>query len=317
MSRLGTNVGNTYQAGSTGINTTQFQSFLGTGYYDAPSGDSGGGVYNEYGLRTLGGNGEVRDYFGFSGFGSSANARGGTAYMVIRPKDGFTSGTRALMGTGYNFGATTSTGALRLYSSGGAGNPLVFEAGMGEQPNRSGLYGGAVDTDINGDGDVGDWVIASTSATTSWDSDSWYFIGASWQGGQAPVLYLRELSEGSVAAIGQAAAAGGNVVAGIPSVTGNVDPGAGAFVLGAYPVDSGGGPRMRNAALAQFAYARLDNTFSSTADMAAVYESLVVAVPEPSSLAIGAVAAGLLLRRRRDAVASFDCPHVTSPARSA
>jgi hypothetical protein len=114
-------------------------------------------------------------------------------------------------------------------------------------------------------------------SSINWDSSKWYFVAASWQTGQTPVLYVRELSSEGPAASPAAAKAelskGDKFVEKIPE--GHNDyPFVRPFAIGARWTDTGGAQGTFDGAGARIAWFRLDNVYSSDKDIATVFESL-------------------------------------------
>lgn len=183
-------------------------------------------------------NASYRAYLGFAGLGSGS--RGGTVYLVVSPRD-WSSGTLPLFGTGH------------------LGGQVLL-----------GLHNGRLRLT------VGPWGSGATRATATveqaWEADTWYFIAASWSGGQPPVLYVRAL--GSEGVKGAPAPELGTADGSVPDIT--EQPRYDPLVIGARWVNSGGGDSLftENGANARFAWVRIDNVFSEKEAMEAVYSSL-------------------------------------------
>ena len=301
----GTATANYYTA-STGINPAQWQAILTSGYLQTARGS-----YNtSAGLITPNNStGRYSNYMGFSGFGTGTYAsgddagkdKGGTAYVIFRP-DNATWGSsstqqRALFGVGYNIGGTTSGGAISLYQVNGA---LTLQASRGETAASG--HNSAID--FNGDGDNKDVARVEVTITPAagWDPTKWYFVAASWKTGAVPVLYLRELDPSSVAMTGTLTpeslpttydVKNTLYLASIPT---GIEPNAQPFAIGSTWYDAGGGGGPAYGLGGDVAYGRVDNVFSTTADMDAVFQSLQI--PEPATMALLGGGALMLVRRK-------------------
>ncbi len=252
-------------AGATGIGEA-WKPFLGKGYIEVSQGP-GPNHAEKHGLVTRStdgaGNGSYESYMGFPGLGSGQ--QGGTVYMVFQPTTDWRNNVRrGLFGSGQWIGQPLSTWSISLWARNGT---LMLMGGRGE----------ANAVDLNGDGDMADYVYAEAKVSQTWDPTKWYFVGASWQEGAAPVLFVREMAKDGPAAspagvAGKASEAKGNIVAKFPQGTGesNSEP----IAIGAQWVNHGNG-QTRDGGDARIAYARVENTYtSSTGKMDEVFKSL-------------------------------------------
>jgi hypothetical protein len=117
----------------------------------------------------------------------------------------------------------------------------------------------------------------------TWDKSKWYFVAASWQTGQAPVLYVRELSPdrptASPAAVKGALTEGEGFQPTIPQGI-NGFPFVRPLAIGARFNDTGGAMGTYDGAGARIAYFRLDNTYSNAEKIDAIFASLGAAAKQ-------------------------------------
>lgn len=228
----------------------KWQPCLRKGYLVAPL-SVGGKSQNQVGLRTetssdADNNAEFRDYFGFSGLGRAEKGTGGTVYLVIKPNEGWEAPARrrTLFGTGH-----TIEGVIKVV--------------VNEQK--------ALTLTVGGVSDKGRHDAVTSSLDFPWENDKWYFIGASWQEGSMPLLYVREMSaEGGPLVSPPGMTAQADSVA--PSATDSPKPDP--LVIGAYWFNTGGEWYVTDGADACIAYARIENSYSTIDDMKSVFDSL-------------------------------------------
>lgn len=252
-----------YIAGSTGLGSG-WKPFLASGYARFEKG-TGSSSDNQHGLviaetNAAAHNGQYRSFFGT---GLGAAPKGGTAYLVIRPRSDWTDSRRGLLGCGYAFGRPVSSGAFALQVDQGQ---IFWRVGRGENTTQTGHTAPVMD--LNADGDTNDYVYAESAIKQKWNPKSWYFIAVSWQEDAVPVLYVREMGDSPAnspkAVIGEATTAQGNIIATIPAKSGGprYDP----LTIGAIWNNPGSG-RTNDGAEADIAYARFDRVFSTAEEM--------------------------------------------------
>ncbi|MGI5868899.1 MAG: hypothetical protein ACOX9C_05595 [Kiritimatiellia bacterium] len=108
------------------------------------------------------------DRFGYCcGVSEQSSTIPGTLYMVVQPQSEWhlQNGRRTLFGTGH-----AGDGYIRLWHQ-----------------NKTLFYNYARKMD-------GTNYICQLTMAPVWDTNKWYFVAASWQAGQTPVLYRREMS---------------------------------------------------------------------------------------------------------------------------
>jgi hypothetical protein len=230
---------------ATGIGD-KWAPFLQAGYLDAGAGDAKEAA-NQHGLVTKNtrdekiypaGNASYRAYLGFAGLGSEG--KGGTVFLVVSPKS-WGSGSYSLFGTGH-FGGQVflsfNKGELRLVTGQGGSGKLR----------------------------------ALSTVSQEWETDSWYFVGISWSGGQDPVLYVRKMDAAGAESSPEAIV--GTATGPVPDIA--EQPHFDPLVIGARWVNTGGADSLHTmgGANARFAYARVDNVYSTKEDMEAVFLSL-------------------------------------------
>lgn len=174
----------------------------------------------------------------------------GTFYMVFRPTSSWTTGhRRTLTGTG-----GTGWTYMRLWVPQNS-STLTFDY---VRVNATAAK-------------------SQITVTPTWSSSTWYFVAISWQSGQEPLLYLREMSaqgpEASpVATLGTLTTASG-FQSTVPSGSNNM-PFVRPLAIGAYYYDPGGNAGTVDGAAAHIAYVRIDRGLSTYAQIEAVFNAL-------------------------------------------
>jgi hypothetical protein len=234
-------------AAPTGI-SQKWKPFLQTGFLDIGKG-SGEGNENQNGLTTgtkaEKAPGAYYKYMGFQGLGSGewddGSKKGGTVYLVVSPKPGGWGeypSRFGLMGTGHNI----SGGVSLLVTKDGN---LQFRVLAGSKP------------------------VATASITQQWESGKWYFIAASWREDEKPVLYVREMVPAGIGACPTAVQSLGDTPA--PALP---EPEQDPIVIGASWIETGSKAATADGGNAKIAYARIDNTFSSAAEIDGAFKAL-------------------------------------------
>ncbi|RRK00137.1 hypothetical protein Ga0100230_019375 [Opitutaceae bacterium TAV3] len=239
--------GSSIVAEPTGI-SDKWSDFLQNGFLRTGRGNA----KNQFGLKTeptggtkKGGNASYYRYFGFSGLGLKEGGDGGTLYLVFKPNAAWNSPVkrRSLFGTGH---AVEGQISLRANEQ----KQLVLNVGCLRPESKKNAV--------------------ASILTTTWEPDTWYFLAASWQESSDPILFLRKLSpEGAKTS---PAAILGKATGPAPSPTAgpNFDP----LVIGAGWNNPGNDPHTADGADASIAYARIDNTYATEADIQTLFQSL-------------------------------------------
>lgn len=240
--------------GSTGI-SDKWDKALQAGYLEV----AGYANYNKLDQVGICTTQPARAYFygdikGYGDFGDGTDGRnGGTIYIVFQPTANWAKSRRGLFGSGAHPNLSNSAG-IGLYCRDGT------------------LY---MDCASNSDGDKETSRAKITGV--KWDTSKWYFVAASWQIGQPPVLYLRELSADGPAA--SPAAINGTVMKSdklSPTVPGGYRnfPFLRPMAIGARYVDNGGARGTFDGAGAKIAWFRLDNVYDQTSDIDTIFLGL-------------------------------------------
>lgn len=255
---------------------------LASGYLQVTAGH-GKRNANQHGMYTIASTSSHNQrWSSYMGNGFGKGHLGTTFYMVIQPLDNWKHGEYGLTGSGLLFGRKESDGAFCLKVENGT---LILVAGRGEAPDRNGQKMPFVD--LNADGDQADFVYVKAILEQKWNSQQWYFIGASLCEDQPPVLYLRRMdyegpTRSPAAILGQVAQAGGNVVTKLPATSG---PSRDEMILGSWMFRNGP-MQMLDGANARFAYFCVDNIYASAVDMNNVFDKLGSGqpiIPQPPS----------------------------------
>jgi hypothetical protein len=223
--------------GPTGLGEA-WQTWLRSGYLESADGGK-----NEAGLATRatsedGKNARFARYLGKTGIWTHG---GGTVYLAASPAaDWNTDKLQGLFSSGHRIGGFVDVGVK-------SGAAFIAVGGM--------KYG-RPDT-------------AEARASYKFEIGKWYFIGASWQGGHNPVLYVREMDARGPASPREAEAGTFEKVCEIFE-----QPGYDPLVIGASWINTGGESFTQDGAQGRIAYARVDNTPAKLADMKAVLEGL-------------------------------------------